>query len=401
MALDVHPVLCGGTFFALILQSRKPTATRRQRTRGVTDIFRESDILFELVRIVRPDYVRPAGNTFKTYTTNYKKCAPYTPEDLKFEDGAVISSFLLRIRTDYRSEVHRMSDFADQFIDLGSAAGKDILLAKRLIEVIRDDRSIPDSCVFQVRNDYSAVSKIELTSVTDINLPSFLLSVWAFIVTQRKDNSVGAETIAAWFPERKDRFKGPDGSTVPQKIYLDGIAKPSKKSDTESPRLVIDSSVPPISVSADSHDVSREYYHLFVIGSEIRNHRFSMPKDRVLTGKSTVIERLSALDDAAIAEIKKLPALIMNENTNYGGKTSEEQEAYVGFITALKIQENGLIRFRFRSIAKVNQQRLNDIALLLDIFTGSGVMELNHTHWTIKNVDLIDELIEANLLPPK
>jgi hypothetical protein len=77
-----------------------------------------------------------------------------------------------------------------------------------------------------------------------------------------------------------------------------------QKERHRKPRLALDSSVPPISVSADSHDVSREYYHLFVIGSEIRNHRFSMPKDRVLTGKSTVIERLSALDDAAIAEIK-------------------------------------------------------------------------------------------------
>jgi len=46
---------------------------------------------------------------------------------------------------------------------------------------------------------------------------------------------------------------------------------------------------------------------------------------------------------------------------------------------------------RFKCIAKVNLQRINDIARELDIFTGRGVAELNHSHWTIKNVDLIEE----------
>ena len=87
MTNAAFPVLCGGTFLTLILQSRKPTASRRQRIKGVTDIFREPDVLFELVRLVQPDYIRPAGDTFNTYTTNYKKCADYTPDDLKFVLG--------------------------------------------------------------------------------------------------------------------------------------------------------------------------------------------------------------------------------------------------------------------------------------------------------------------------
>ena len=83
---SAYPILCGGTFLTQILLSRKPTVARRQRTKGQTDIFREPDVLFDLVQIVNPDYKRPAGDTFRTYTTNYKKCAKTTPEDLKFEE---------------------------------------------------------------------------------------------------------------------------------------------------------------------------------------------------------------------------------------------------------------------------------------------------------------------------
>ena len=399
MANNDHPVLCGGTFLALILQSRKPTATRRQRTKGVSDTFREPDVLLGLVRIVQPDYIKPAGNTFGTYTTNYKKCAIYTPDDLKFDDEAVVSSFLSRVRAHTQDEINRMAAFADQFIDIGSVAGKDILLVKRLIELIRDDSSIPESHLFQIGRSASAVTKKEMPRVTAVCLPAFLLSVWSFIVTERKDNSLGAGTIAAWFPERKDRYAGPDGSTVPQKIHLDSGIVSSKEIETDMPCLAPESPVPPAPTFVEAQDFSREYYNLFVVGNEIQNNRFSLSRDRALTGNSTVAEKYSALDDMAIAQIKTLPAVSMTENMSYGGKTAEDQEAYVGFVTDLKFQENGLIRFRFRSIAKVNQQRLNDIAPLLDIFTGAGVMELNHTHWTIKNVDLIEELIDAGLLP--
>jgi hypothetical protein len=62
----------------------------------VSDAFHEQDVLLGLVQIVQPDYLKPAGNTFKTYTTNFKKCAENTPQDLQFTDEAVVSAFLSR-----------------------------------------------------------------------------------------------------------------------------------------------------------------------------------------------------------------------------------------------------------------------------------------------------------------
>jgi len=219
---SAYPILCGGTFLTQILLSRKPTVARRQRTQGQTDIFREPDVLFDLVQIVNPDYKRPAGDTFRTYTTNYKKCAKTTPEDLKFENAQVISAFLTRLATDYASELNKATKFVREFIDVGTAAQKDILLAKRLIELIRDDQSIPMTVQFVVAKNGTTATKGDIVNITDeIYLPAFILDLWRFIVTERKDNALGGATITKWqHPAVRGRYIGTDGSTITRGIKV-------------------------------------------------------------------------------------------------------------------------------------------------------------------------------------
>ena len=221
MTNTAYPVLCGGTFLKQILQSRKPTASRRQRTHGATDSFREPDVLFRLIKLVHPDYIRPAGDTFRTYTTNYKKCADYTPDDLKFENEMVVTTFLARLATDYATELNKATAFSHQFIDISTTTQNHVLLVKRLIELIRDDTSIPVTTQFAVSKDGSLIEKSGLIAVTEVYLPAFLLSVWKFIVTERKDNSIGAETISAWqHPMVQGRYAGIDGSTFLQELQV-------------------------------------------------------------------------------------------------------------------------------------------------------------------------------------
>lgn len=240
MTNAAFPVLCGGTFLTLILQSRKPTASRRQRIKGVTDIFREPDVLFELVRLVQPDYIRPAGDTFNTYTTNYKKCADYTPDDLKFENEMVEKAFLERLTTNYTTELTKATAFANQFIDISTTTQNHVLLVKRLIELIRDDTSIPVTAQFAVCKDGSLVDKNGLIAVTEVYLPAFLLSVWKFIVTKRKDNSIGAETISSWqHPMVQGRYVGLGGSSISQELqvecdeYIAQVNSTAEAQDTE------------------------------------------------------------------------------------------------------------------------------------------------------------------------
>ena len=220
MTKSVHPVLCGGTFFSLIVMSRKPTVSRRQRIKGKSDAFSESDMLLGLLRIIQPDYIRPAGDTFKTYSTNYKKCAEYTPDDLKFDNMTVISAFSKRLNSDYNAVLSAMTVYVNNFIGLGTTAKEDVMLVKRLIELILSDKSIPPTCKFAINKNGSAVAKSELADVTEVYLPAFLLSVWNFIVTdkKRKDNHIGVTTITSW--AARGQSKRPDGSSIAQDIKV-------------------------------------------------------------------------------------------------------------------------------------------------------------------------------------
>lgn len=152
------------------------------------------------------------------------------------------------------------------------------------------------------------------------------------------------------------------------------------------------------SESLFSPETDREYYNLIVTTHEIKNSRTSIHKQRVLTGDSDIVKRLADFSEESRTRLKTFPSLIMNENTEYAGRTDPDQIAYFGFITDIKVQQNGLVRVKFRCVAEISQQAINENSDALDIFGGNGLMELNHTHWTIKNIDLIEELTEAGLL---
>ena len=220
-----YPVLCGGTLLIQILESKKSTATRRQRTQSASDAFHEQDVLLGLVQIVQPDYLKPAGETFKTYTTYFKRCAENTPLDLQFADEAVVSAFLSRLESDYAGVLNDMTRFVNNYIEVGTTRQKDIKLARRLIEMIMNDAgdpTIPDNYQFIVSKDGASVKKSELSTVSSVYLPALLLSVWKFIVTERKNNSVGAATVAAWStPNVQGRYSVPESSPAPEGFTVD------------------------------------------------------------------------------------------------------------------------------------------------------------------------------------
>jgi len=221
------PRLCGGTFFTQILLSRRNTVSQRQRTQGETDIFHNEDVLFALLQIVQPDAIKPAGSSFETYTTNFKKCDGSIGEDLKFENENVKAAFKNRLADNYSAVLHDMAVFCESYIDLRDTNKNHVLLVKRLIELIRDDVISPSQAFVVGRNGETKL-KSELPEIVEVYLPSFLLSILEFIVTERSDNSVGKNTISAWHsvPNVK-RYNGIDGASIEQDInvtfdYSDG-----------------------------------------------------------------------------------------------------------------------------------------------------------------------------------
>lgn len=141
-----------------------------------------------------------------------------------------------------------------------------------------------------------------------------------------------------------------------------------------------------------------DYYNLFVIGDEpFSCDHFLVPKDRALTESTSkeVKDALAALTPEAVAIIKTFPALFASENHEYG-KTDGAHYAYYGFVTDVRIQDNG-IKVYFKSLNQVPQQRLNEIAVELDLGRACSFNELNRTHWAIKRINLVEALRDAGI----
>ena len=139
---------------------------------------------------------------------------------------------------------------------------------------------------------------------------------------------------------------------------------------------------------------SDEYYNLFVISKSnaYLGGKFIMSPDRILTEyiSGEVKELFSSLNEAAISQIKAFPALFVNEN-NLG--ENPNQEAFFGLVTDVKVRDNG-VNIYFQKLAAIPQKTLieNSNALAID------KMEFSRTHWTIKKLNLREELTEVGLV---
>lgn len=556
MANNTYPVLCGGTFFTLVLAAKREGTDKRSQYAGKLSELSQPELLAGLGRVVYPEYA-PSGSK-KVRSTNasaYRSCEN-DGTNLSFLYPQAVTAFDNRVKSEYVIALKAMCGFVSRFLEIGTSIAQEVWIVKCLLDLINSDQSIDDGQLFYIGETGQDITKAALRNKSDFCLQSFLLGVWHFIVVSRPDNKAGKATFDLWCPSSGNRttreyegnmgngiqriinvsildapsvdaveqadnlaaneptpvsqpeldntsrknnlldlfedaldeydiaeFIDSDYTAMPLRMSLaiavdtfvdamryhlrsfrrqqdevfknvisfvnaiedysgflsmrmfsgDGNGKFSKWmwnntiEDVEAARkyrrtinslygLISDGGTLSVfgytspdedeksqdgagASSTEDWEISHEYYNLFVISDEIKNYRFTMQKDRSLRSDSDMVKKFGDLTPEAIAQIKTFPSLFMHENTNYGGQTSSDQEAYYGFVTGLRIQKNGVIKVYFRCEAKVNQQQINDIARLLDIYEGSGVMELNHTHWAIKNVDLIEELNEAGLLP--
>ena len=114
-----------------------------------------------------------------------------------------------------------MSTFIKTFIADEDYGG---WLAKALFEVVDCDPSITTE-LFYIEGSTQPYDKKHLLALDEIELPSFLLGVWHFIVVNRRNNKVGADTIEAWHKKpaasrAKHEFISDIGRNWPRKINV-------------------------------------------------------------------------------------------------------------------------------------------------------------------------------------
>ena len=163
----------------------------------------------------------------------------------------------------------------------------------------------------------------------------------------------------------------------------------SNQPDTKMPTLLFSGTA-----------INREFYNLFVIGGEkFDKGSFTIPKTKALVESiepAVKHQFFNLRDDSVVERLLTLPSLFMSENADFM-RSRPGQKALLGRITDLKIEPND-IWISFEVDAKIFQQKITDLTRNLGILDNPGCSELNNTHWTIKQVDLIEVLTDAGLL---
>lgn len=222
MTSQVNYTLCGGTFFTLLLHTRKQRMGVREHYLGKSDGLSDPAVLLGLSKIVAPEWQDPpsgADKTVKANTSRYKSCKAGAGAYFPFEDASAMASFDERIKKSYPVSLAAMNGFVDSFLETSTQTKKDEYLVKALVEVISVDSSISNQTPFYINEDGTARTKQDICSDEQFCFQSFLLGVLHFIIMQRQDNRVGASTYDAWCPPRNGG----------ERLYTAGIGEHSTR----------------------------------------------------------------------------------------------------------------------------------------------------------------------------
>lgn len=226
------PYLCGGILFSLILQARKTRIKARDKFNSGSDGLKDTDVMMGLVKVVTGDSFESAqGGTFGKCTTQFKTCQDYGTTYIPFTDPSVISSYTSSIKQKDPDLLNRMSEFINRFIN----EMRSEWLVKSLIEVIQNDAEIDKNTLFDIALNKS-VTKENLNSITDVELPVFLLSILHFVITQRSDNTKGRATFEKWHTQSEKKspwkFVSSVGTTNERSFVIKTTIEDANNSDT-------------------------------------------------------------------------------------------------------------------------------------------------------------------------
>ena len=227
-----YPVLCGGTYFTLILEARGQRTGQRGRYQGEQDGLSQSDTLVGLGKVVYNEYIPPRNQqTFRTNVNAYKTCAD-DGSNLSFLFPDRVSAFNDRIRSAYLTALKAMCDFVNTFLEVGTSINKEIWLVKAILDLIENDESIPGEQEFLIGIDGQGITKSALRQMSDLSLQPLLLGVWHYVVVNRPDNRSGKDTFDRWCPSRgraERKYEGNMGSGIVRMINVEVLVAPTNE----------------------------------------------------------------------------------------------------------------------------------------------------------------------------
>lgn len=137
-------------------------------------------------------------------------------------------------------------------------------------------------------------------------------------------------------------------------------------------------------------ELSMDYFNLIIGYDPFPSDHIIVDPNRALTEyiSDETKEKFGGWTEEAIEKIKKLPAIITLERD----KSDEQQNAVFAFIKDVRKQENG-IKVYYQKYYPIPLSVLWDNMCELAIYQ----FEFTRTHWTIKNIDLLEVLQDAGV----
>lgn len=149
---------------------------------------------------------------------------------------------------------------------------------------------------------------------------------------------------------------------------------------------------------------SRDYYNLIVYGQEpfTTDCHITFEKKRCLVERDNISEELrqmySPLTPEVMTNLKSFLCLLLSENRHYGW-TDEDHYGCVAQLVDIKNRTNG-IELYLPPMFAVPQARIAELVYDLGICGKYRKFnELNRSHWTVKQIDLMEVLNDAGINP--
>ena len=98
MQQPIVPHLCGGIFFALVLQAIKPRRKTRDRLKGGTDKLSNKDVFAGLTKVLTGETLQVVGETLDKCVSLFKSCQDNGGTYVPFTNPVVVSSFDVAVK---------------------------------------------------------------------------------------------------------------------------------------------------------------------------------------------------------------------------------------------------------------------------------------------------------------
>lgn len=212
--------LCGGTFFTLIVNSALQKPTNGKLYTGTENLITDENILTSLLRIAMPSLQDVSSDD----AHNFKRCKVKQSRNLKMINCEIGKALQERMKSDYFACLNEMVTFISKFLDIQQKKEQKLIMA--LLELIEQDQDIPSDQLFCICPDGKAISKREMSNIVVVNIPSFLLGVLLFTLTEITDNRVGKDTYDTWCPNGNTKhnrryYQGHMGESITRTISFD------------------------------------------------------------------------------------------------------------------------------------------------------------------------------------